>query len=131
MLDGKTESGWVLDRCHDEIKVGDVFIADYRGTPDQRFTVLKDDRTGTLLVRRPDGAESLMRPSTILNAAKRIEHVDASELDHAIRTVRYIRENDCDFLTVDTLLAYGVRSEQAAQAALLQVMGSDWFEVKP
>jgi hypothetical protein len=76
MLDGKTESGWILDACHDQLKVGDIFVADYRGTPDQRFEILEDDRTGTLRVRRPDGEVSLMRPSTILKVAKRIERIE-------------------------------------------------------
>jgi hypothetical protein len=70
---GEERSGYVLDACHDHVQVGDVYIADYRGTPDQRFEVLEDDGTGLFRVRRPDAETSLMRPSTILNVAKRIE----------------------------------------------------------
>ena len=77
MLDGQTTpSGWVLDSCHDQLQVGDVFIADYRGAPEQRFEILEDDRTGCLRVRRPDGETSLMRPSTILAVAKRLERLE-------------------------------------------------------
>ena len=49
------------------------------------------------------------------------------ELDYAIRQVRYIRDNDCDFLTVDTLLAYGVLTPQIVRDALLVVMGAEWL----
>lgn len=77
MLDGRTtDSEFVLDACHDRLQVGDVFIADYRGTPEQWFEILEDDRTGCMLVRRPDGETSLMRPSTILTVARRLERLE-------------------------------------------------------
>lgn len=72
-LSGRTRSGWVLDACHERVKVGMVFIADYRGTPDQEFTVVGDRGTGLFEVRRPDGDVGLMRPSTILNVATQIK----------------------------------------------------------
>lgn len=71
MLNGGVEGRWVLDACHDQVKVGDVFIGDYRGAREQRFEVVGDRGTGLFEVRRPDGDVGLMRPSTILNAMKR------------------------------------------------------------
>ena len=74
MLNGRiTADGFILDACHDRVQAGTAFIADFRGTPDQRFEVLEDDGRGMFRVRRPDGSESPMRPSTILNVAKRFE----------------------------------------------------------
>lgn len=66
------DSGWVFDACHDQIKPGDAFIANYRGTPGQRFEVLEDMGTGLLKMRRPDGEESLIRPAHIVSVADRI-----------------------------------------------------------
>lgn len=128
MLDGKTTTeGFVLDRCHDQVKAGDVVIAPFRGTPAQRFEVLADDGRGMFEVRRPNESISPMRPSTILAVAERIERGDAAEIAHAIETVQYIHANDCDFLTVETLRAYGVASDTVARVALVSVMGAQWF----
>jgi hypothetical protein len=38
---------------------------------------------------------------------------------YARKTIEYIRRNDCDFITADTLEAYGVESA-AAQAAVAE-----------
>lgn len=73
MLDGKTESGFVFDRCHAEIKAGDVIIAEYRGRPESRFEVLYDRNDGMFQFRDPDGNERPMRPSTMLSVMDRIE----------------------------------------------------------
>jgi hypothetical protein len=70
---GRVESGYIFDRCHDELQPGDVVIADYRGRPDCRFEVLSDTGTGMYMFRDPDGVERPMRPSTMLSLAKRIE----------------------------------------------------------
>jgi hypothetical protein len=73
MMDGRHQSGWIFDACHDRIAPGDVVIASYRGTPSSRFEVLSDDGTGMFMVRDPDGRERPMRPSNLLNVAERIE----------------------------------------------------------
>lgn len=127
MLNGATKSGWVLDACHDRVTAGDVVIADFRGTPDQRFEVLEDDGRGMFRVRRPDGSESPMRPSTILTCAK--SHARAQGIELAVRAVRYMRENDCDFLTVDNVRDYcqGSASEIEAREALRREMGDEWL----
>jgi hypothetical protein len=70
---GKVESGFVFDRCHDQLKAGDVVIADYRGRSACRFEVLSDDGTGMFMFRDPDGVERPMRPSTMLGLAIRVE----------------------------------------------------------
>lgn len=67
-----TESHFVLDACHDRVRVGDIVIASYRGAAAQRFEILADDGGGLFKVRRPDGEQSLMRPSTILSVADHI-----------------------------------------------------------
>lgn len=66
-------SGFMIDACHDDIKPGDVIIADYRGRPDCRFEVLHDAGGGMWQFRDPDGVERPMRPSTMLRLAKRVE----------------------------------------------------------
>ena len=63
---------YVLDDCHSQIKVGDVFAADFRGWPGQRFEVIGDTGQGMFEVLRPDGSTSPMRPSTILAVAVHI-----------------------------------------------------------
>lgn len=72
MLNGKVENGYVFDRCHDQLKPGDVIIADYRGRPNCQFEVLRDTGSGMFQFRDPDGVERPMRPSTMLNVATRI-----------------------------------------------------------
>jgi hypothetical protein len=69
--------GFLIDACHDELAPGDVVIADYRGRPDCRFEVLSDDGRGMFRFRDPDGVERPMRPSTMLNLAKRVERLSA------------------------------------------------------
>jgi hypothetical protein len=65
-------SGFVYDRCHNDLKPGDVVIAQYRGDPEGRFTVLYE-RQSMWQIRDPDGVERPMRPSTLLKGAVRVE----------------------------------------------------------
>jgi hypothetical protein len=69
-FNGRVESGFILDACHDELAPGDVFIVDYRDQGPTEFTVLYDRGGGLWQFRTPDG-DRPMRPSTILNVGTR------------------------------------------------------------
>lgn len=51
-----------------------------------------------------------------------------TRLERAKHAVRYMRENDCDFLTVANVIDYtqGLASEQEAVLALVAEMGEGW-----
>lgn len=51
-------------------------------------------------------------------------------LDDVIRWVRHIRDNDLDFLTVDTVQAYANCSAEMAHEALAVSMGAAWMALK-
>lgn len=46
---------------------------------------------------------------------------------HVVATIDYIRRNDCDFLTIDTLQVYTGCTPEQARAGLVEVMGPDWL----
>lgn len=47
--------------------------------------------------------------------------------EQAVAAIDYIRSNDCDFLTVENVAAYGHCDEAEAREALRDVMGEDWL----
>lgn len=51
-----------------------------------------------------------------------------TRFEQAVAAVRYMRENDCDFLTVANVIDYsgGMASEQEAVLALVAEMGEGW-----
>lgn len=53
------------------------------------------------------------------------------ELVAALRAVKYIRANDCDFLTVENVADYAqldaVRNDDVIRAALADTMGVEWY----
>ena len=49
-------------------------------------------------------------------------------LDAAVQAIRYIRANDCDFITVDTVRDYSGASEVEARAAVRHEMGMDCYQ---
>ena len=52
---------------------------------------------------------------------------EALDLNRAIDAIRYIRHNDCDLLTIDTVRTYTGASPQIAAAALITEIGMGWF----
>jgi hypothetical protein len=44
-----------------------------------------------------------------------------------LRTIDYIRTNDCDFITVDTLRVYTGCTVEQAEKAIAEVMGTDFL----
>jgi hypothetical protein len=48
----------------------------------------------------------------------------------AEKAIAYLRENDCDFLTVENVCDYGQVDSYSAERALRDVMGNEWFDQK-
>jgi hypothetical protein len=114
------EGGFLVDACHGEVGPGDVFVASYRGRAGSRFVVVSDDGRGMFRFRDPDGVERPMRPSTMLSPSVGAQHVKASpERRAAFEAIAYMREHDCDFLTVENVMSYGrFNSPDVAREAL-------------
>jgi hypothetical protein len=114
------EGGFLIDACHDQVSPGDVFIASYRGQTGSRFVVLSDDRGGMFRFRDPAGVERPIRPSTMFSPSVAAEHVKASpERRAAFEAIAYMREHDCDFLTIENVMDYAhIDSADIAREAL-------------
>lgn len=57
-----------------------------------------------------------------------ITTVEPGGIAAAVDAVRYMRANDCDFLTVANVQDYGHVSADVARAALRAEMGAEWYQ---
>lgn len=48
--------------------------------------------------------------------------------ERAVEAVEYIRREDCDFITVETVMVYTGCSSEEARGAIVAVFGQEWLD---